>query len=150
MWCMSSDERAHEVQYVHERLCAIARQRSALDAQELALLHDAKRLQLWREHGYATLYEYLEYVLGYQPRTIQERLRVSDALQDLPALADALTDGTLTFSAVRELTRVATPQTVDRWIDGARGRCVREIEELVSGHKYGDDPDDPKDARLRR
>jgi hypothetical protein len=51
----------------------------------------------------------LERTLGYAPRTAQDRLRVARSLGSLPRLTDALACGELSFSAVRELTRVATP-----------------------------------------
>ena len=55
--------------------------------------------------------DYLERVLGYAPRTAQERLRVARALGGLPVLTEALAQGQLPYSAVRVLTRVVTPGT---------------------------------------
>jgi hypothetical protein len=50
-------------------------------------------------------------VLGYAPRTAQQRMQVARALETLPVLTDALATGALSYSAVRELVRVATPGT---------------------------------------
>ena len=138
------------VQRVHAALCRIAKLRGPLDAQELAALREAKELQLWRDFGYATIYEYLEYVLGHGPRVAQERLRVAEALEDLPLIEEALATGAAHYSVVRELTRVASSQTEERWLDRARDMNVRQVEELVQGHAYGDDPDDPVDPKIRR
>jgi hypothetical protein len=44
---------------------------------------------------------------------------------------------TISFSPARELTRVATPSTEHEWLEVARGRTVREVEQLVSGHRPG-------------
>src|SRR5688500_8570029 len=107
------------VQLVHAALCRIAKLRGPLDAEELAALREAKALQLWRDFGHATIYEYLEYVLGYGPRVAQERLRVAEALEDLPRIENALATGTAHYSVVRELTRVASPQTEERWLQRA-------------------------------
>src|SRR5690606_10615508 len=49
------------------------------------------------------------------------------------------------WTAVRELTRVATPETERQWLAAAQGRKVREIERLVSGLARGAEPGDPKD-----
>lgn len=138
------------VQRVHAALCRIAKLRGPLDAEELAALREAKELQLWRDFGHATIYEYLEYVLGHGPRVAQERLRVAEALEDLPKIENALATGTVHYSVVRELTRVASPQTEARWLECAQAKNVRQIEELVQGHAYGDDPDDPVDTKIRR
>jgi hypothetical protein len=47
------------------------------------------------------------------------------------------------------LTRVATRQTESAWIREARGKNVHQIEELVAGHRPGDNPEDPADPELR-
>jgi hypothetical protein len=41
-----------------------------------------------------------------------------------------------------------TRATEAQWLARARGRNVRDIEQLVTGHKKGDRPDDPKDPAL--
>jgi hypothetical protein len=56
----------------------------------------------------------------------------------------------LPFSAVRELSRVVTPATIALWLERARGRTLRDIEAMVSGHARGDGPDDPKDPTLAK
>jgi hypothetical protein len=93
--------------------------------------------------------DYLERVLGHTPHVANERLRVARALGDLPVLTEAFARGELPYSAIRELTRIATPATETRWRDAAVGTNVREIEELVAGHRRGDDPEDPSDPEAR-
>jgi hypothetical protein len=93
--------------------------------------------------------DYMERVLGYAPRTAQDRLRVARALGDLPQLTAALAADELPFSAVRELTRVATRGTETAWIAASVGKNLRQIEELVADHRPGDRPDDPPDPQAR-
>ena len=68
----------------------------------------------------------------------------------LPAMATALAEGELCWSAVRELTRVAVPATEAEWIAAARGKSMREVEDMVSGRKSGDRPGDPADPAAKR
>jgi RuvA, C-terminal domain len=75
---------------------------------------------------------------------------VAEALETLPALAQALRDGATSWSAARELTRVATAESEHAWLDVARGRTVRQIEELVAGHAPGDQPQDLRNPNLDR
>src|SRR5690349_24127514 len=96
---------------VDRALRAIAKRRAGLDADEARWLREAEALQIWKPLGMVSAIDYLERVLGYAPRTAQERLRVARALGALPELNDALATGDLGFSAIRELTRVATPST---------------------------------------
>src|SRR4051812_16300545 len=134
---------------VDRALRAIRRSRAGLDAEEMHWLREAEALQIWRPLGMVSALDYLERVLGYRPRTAQDRLRVARALAGLPQLTAALAGDELTFSAVRELTRVATPGTETAWLAAAAGKNLRQIEELVADHRPGDRPDDPADPAAR-
>jgi hypothetical protein len=130
-------------------LRSIAKRRAALDAEEAARLREANAVQLWRSLGMVSMLDYMERILGYTPRAALERLRVAHALADLPQLTQSLADGDLSYSALRELTRVATTETETAWRDAAAAKNLREIEELVATHKRGDLPSDPADPDLK-
>src|SRR5580698_885725 len=133
---------------IDRELRALAKRRGGLDAEEAQLLACAVRGEIWRQLSRASLHEYLEEALGYSPRQATERVRIATALEDLPELADALATGELHFSAIRELTRVATRATEQAWLDEARGKNLRQIEQAVAGRKRGDRPSDPADPEL--
>jgi hypothetical protein len=130
-------------------LRTIAGRRAALDADEARWLREAEAIQIWRPLGMVSALDYMERVLGYGPRVAQDRLRVSRALGTLPQLTAALAHGEFSFSAIRELTRVATPATEAGWRQAAIGKNLRQIEELVADHRPGDCPDDPPDPKVR-
>ena len=50
----------------------------------------------------------------------------------------------------RELTRVATPETEQIWLERAKGCTVRQVERLVSGRRPGSLPDAPAEPELSR
>ena len=132
------------------RLRVVAEARGALDAREAELLREAEELQLWRAYGYTGMLEYMERAMGYSPHTAVERLRVARALVELPLIAEALEQGEIKHSAVRELTRVASSDTEAEWLGAVRGKSLREIEPLVAGRKHGSRPTDPPEPSLRR
>src|SRR5678816_3647222 len=88
---------------IDRRLREYARHRASLDAAEAFDLLRAEQLKLHFLHGFATMYEYLERVLGYGPHAARERMRVARGLVKLPQTTAALARGELTYSAVREL-----------------------------------------------
>jgi hypothetical protein len=145
-------ERQHEAEWarVDRKLRGIAARRAALDAEEANLLRYAEELKLWRAFGFGNMLEYMERAMGYAPHTATERLRVARLIAELPLIADALDRGELAHSAVRELSRVAVPGTEQVWLAAARGRSLREIEAMVSGHRPGDLPTDETQPRLHR
>ncbi len=134
---------------IHRTLKRISKARALLDAQEAAALREAQRIRLWEQFGYTSLVDYMERELGYTARSAVERLRVANAIEELPAVEAALEQGTLSFSGARELTRIVTPETQAAWLDAAQDKNVRQIEEMVSGHRPGDLPSDPVDESLR-
>ena len=138
-----------EWRQLHQRLHGIAKRQAALDAEEAQCLREAHDMKLWQRFGYVHMNEYLELELGYGPKASIERVRIARALAELPQIEASLSAGHLSYSAVRELTRVATAETEQAWLDRVRGKNLRQIEELVSGKKRGDRPEDPRDPDLR-
>ena len=134
---------------IDRALRRIARSESRLDEEKGRLLLAARDAAVHVQLGCATFAEYVERLFGYGPREVRERVRVAEALRELPKLTAAFAAGGLPFGAVRELVRVTKPATEEAWLAKVEGRTVREIESLVSGHKQGDLPDDPADPDLR-
>jgi hypothetical protein len=145
---MTKDSHDEEWRLLHERLRGIAKRRAALDAEEARCLREADDSRLWRRFGCVHMNEYLERELGYGPQVGIERLRVAHALAKLPLIEAGLAEGALSYSAVRELTRVATGDNERAWLDKVRGKNLRQIEALVSGKKPGDGPEDPTSPDL--
>jgi Holliday junction resolvase RuvA-like protein len=134
----------------HEALSRLARQRAAADFEEGCWLLRALRSATHVHMGFGSFNEYVERLFGYKPRSTQEKLRVAEALQGLPVLARALESGAVTWSALRELTRVAVPQTEAAWLELARGKTVRQLEELVADQSPGADPFTAPSPSVRR
>ena len=134
---------------IDRALRKIAKSEARFDEEKGRLLLAARDAAVHVQLGYATFPEYVERVFGYGPREVRDRVRVAEALVELPLLTDALASGQLPYTAVRELVRVAKSRNEEAWLHRVKGRTVREIETMVSGHKQGDMPDDPIDPELR-
>jgi hypothetical protein len=93
--------------------------------------------------------EYLERRMGHTPGVASERVRVAEALEAMPALEEALVSGELSYSAVREITRIATRRTERAWLAACRGKTVKEITELLAEREPGDRPESPRKPDLR-
>src|SRR5689334_22448312 len=112
----------------HEMLSRSARTRAVADAEEGRWLLAALRSAAHAHLGFGSFSEYVERLFGYTARSTQEKLRVAEALEALPAIAQALEGGTINWSAVRELTRVAVANTESEWLEAARGKTVHQLE----------------------
>ena len=128
----------------HEALTRLAQMRAGLDFEEGQTLRAAQLARVHERLGYGSFAEYIERLFGYSARLTLEKLRVAQALEGLPVLSDALRTASANWSRVRELTRVATRDTELEWLQASRGKTVREVESLVSGHRLGDLPGNSK------
>jgi hypothetical protein len=104
----------------HDELVRLATERAGLDFEEGRWLLRAHRAGAHLRLGYASFQEYTERLFGYGPRLTQEKLRVAEALEELPETGGDLQAGAISFSVARELTRVATPSTEREWLEAAR------------------------------
>src|SRR5687768_14195407 len=146
-WAHASERKVPAWETADQALRSIARRRAALDAEEAEWLLRARDAQVHKHLGLATFVAYLERVLGYGPKAAHDRIRVAEALAVLPRMRKQMAAG-LSFSAVRELSRVALPETEAEWLDATEGKNLREIEQMVSGRKPGDKPETPADPAL--
>ena len=129
---------------IDQTLVDLAERVGEIDAEIGRWLVVAAKENVHRRLGYASLHEYVERRLGFDRRTARERLRVARALDALPELRSALAKGERSWTAVREITRIATPENELAWIASTERLTVRQIEKMVAGRKAGDDPTAPK------
>src|SRR5207248_11478003 len=81
---------------------------------------------------------WLNWHCGISVRTAQDQVRVGRALLDYPRIAEALCEGQLSYSKVRAITRVVTPETEATLIDLASAVPTSQIERVVAGRKRVD------------
>jgi hypothetical protein len=82
--------------------------------------------------AYSDEFDALRGCFGLGLREARERLRVGRALRQLPRLERAFVAGELAYSRIREVTRVATPQTEHEWLERARHLNMRQLERRVA------------------
>lgn len=124
----------------HRALSRLAKERAHADAEEGRWLLAALRAATHAHLGFGSFGEYVERLFGYGRRWTQERLRVAEALEGLPATVSALESGAISWSSARELTRVAVVETEVEWLEAARDKTVHALEALVACKNPGDRP----------
>lgn len=84
--------------------------------------------------GCYDLAQYLNWKCGIDRRTAREHVRVARALPGLPRTLDAFSRGELSYSKVRAITRVATPENEEALVDWARHGTASHLERIVRGY----------------
>jgi hypothetical protein len=130
------------------QLRRIAKRRAALDAEEARWLVIAKRERAHVELGFGSFVEYVGRIGNCGRSAAYERVRVAEWLDASPASFEALATGVASFCAIRDISRIATPETEPLWLEAIENKTVREIETLLAGRKHGDRPDDRVEPTL--
>ena len=102
----------------------------------------------YQQLGFSSIELYAETRYHIQPSTTRSYVATGRAMRELPAIDLAFRQGQLFWTQVRELVRVATPETEDEWIEWAAGRSARQIAAQVSRRRKGERPADPSRRRI--
>jgi hypothetical protein len=94
-------------------------------------LVEMEKRSLYRHFGCSSVFQYGECYLELAPHTIAEYLRSGKEMEKLPLLAEACEKGEVSASKLREISRVAVPETEKTWLAIARTSTYRQIEKLV-------------------
>jgi hypothetical protein len=109
----------------------IAEQAFHLDAAMHRLLADVREFDrggYWADEGAVSCAAWLSWRVGWTPGTGREHVRVARALGTLPLIDAALASGQLSYSKVRAITRVATPETEAQLLEDALHSTAAQLE----------------------
>src|SRR5436853_1320536 len=117
----------------------------AATAQLLDLIREFDARDGWNT-GFRSCAAWLSWRVGLDPGAARERVRVARALGSLPRLSHALARGELSYAKVRELTRVATPETEERLLAVGRAGTAEHVERIVRGWRRVDRKAEAREA----
>ncbi len=106
---------------------------AAGEARLLALVAEFDRREAWGGPGLLSCAHWLSWRVGLSPGAAREKVRVARRLQDLPATRTALEQGRLSYSQARAVTRAATPQDEQQWVEMAGHSTAGQLEKLARG-----------------
>src|SRR5881628_65243 len=119
-----------ELERLGDEIAELSAHLDAATARLLDLIRDFDARGGWNT-GFMSCAAWLSWRVGLDPRAARERVRVARALGTLPRLAEALARGELSYSKVRALTRVATPETEERLLRVGRAGTAEHVERIV-------------------
>src|SRR2546427_12285739 len=128
-----------ELDRLGDEIAELSAHLDAATARLLGLIREFDARGGWNS-GFRSWAAWLSWRVGLDPGAAREHVRVARALGTLPLLSHALARGELSYAKVRELTRVATPETEERLLAVGRAGTAAHIERIVRGRR----PVDPK------
>jgi len=101
----------------------------------LELLREFDEREGWGGAGLKSCAHWLNWKCGISLGAAREKLRVGHALKHLPQISSAFRLGTISFSKVRAMTRVANPANEDYLLMIARHGTASHVERLVKHYR---------------
>jgi hypothetical protein len=133
----TAPESATELDRLGDEIAELAIHLDAATARLLDLIREFDARSGWN-NGFRSCAAWLSWRVGLAPGAAREHVRVARALGALPLLSQALARGEVSYSKVRELTRVATPETEERLLAVGRAGTAEHVERIVRGWRRVD------------
>jgi hypothetical protein len=111
----------------------IAELSAHIDAATYRLLRaiaEFDQRQGWAD-GFRSCAHWLSVRVGIELVTAREKVRVARTLEGLPRISQELCRGRISYSKVREMTRVATPENEESLVDLARAGTASHVQRVV-------------------
>jgi hypothetical protein len=118
----------------------------------LTLIREFDRARGWDQQGALSCAHWLSWRIGMDLGAAREKVRVAHRLAELPLIDEALRRGELSYSKVRAMTRVATPDNEAVLLDQARTTTAAQLERICRFYRQvrsqvGANPRDEEDRR---
>jgi 5-methylcytosine-specific restriction endonuclease McrA len=98
----------------------------------LLIFGEIMRRELYKELGFSSMLNYAREALKLSRTTAFYYISITKSLDTLPETKKAVEKGEIEWTKVREVTKVATPETEDQWLKIARGSTQKELAAKTS------------------
>jgi hypothetical protein len=118
----------------------------AAESRLLTLIHQFDEKQYWADLGLHSCAHWLNFKCGIGMNAAREKVRVAHALAELPKINEGFANGTLSYSKVRAMTRIADESNEDYLLMIARHGTAHHVENLVSKYRTAKRAQDTRTA----
>ena len=112
---------------------------NAANHRWLMLIAEFDRRDGWGDGATQSFAHWLNWKCGLDLGAAREKIRVAHALEKLPLISASMARGALSYSKVRALSRVATPETEDTLLMIALHGTASHVEKLVRQYRRAQD-----------
>lgn len=116
---------------------------NAANCRLLELIGELDHREPWGAFGCKSCAHYLNWKCGIALGAAREKTRTARALRELPAIHEAFRAGRISYSKVRALTRVATPENENDLLEIAFGGTASHVETVVRHYRQMQAAEDP-------
>ena len=141
------NERRDALERLGDQIAELSARIQAATYELLVLIREFDERTGWT--GCTSCAHWLSWRTGLAPGAAREHVRVARALADLPKLSDAMRRGVVSYSKLRAVTRVATPDNEDVLLDVALSGTAAHVEQIVRGWRRVDGAEEQAEDQRR-
>ena len=120
---------------LREALATLSAHIHAATYRLIALIGEMEKRAAWFESGVLTCAHWLSWQCGINLGAAREKVRVAKALEHLPHIRERFATGALSYSKVRALTRIATPENELTLLEYAKYGSASQVERIVRAYR---------------
>ena len=124
--------------------CQLAAHLNAANCRLLELIAQFDREEGWGVDGCNSCAHWLNWKCGIGQNAAREKVRVAHAMGKLPLIHTSFSQGEISYSKVRAMTRVATPENEDFLLTIAQYGTASHVEKVVSKYRKVNCADDDR------
>ena len=125
----------HTLDELGERIAELSARINVARHEMLMLIVEFDRLDGWAGAGFSSCVDWLAWRTAITPVTARHQIRVAHALTRLPKTSEAMRQGLVSYTKVREITRVATRVTEQELLTYAQSGSAVQLRAFVRGWK---------------
>ncbi|MPZ17200.1 MAG: DUF222 domain-containing protein [Luteitalea sp.] len=138
-----------EIERLGDAIAELSARIQAATYELLVLIREFDERACWNDGGCLSCAHWLSWRAGLDPGAAREKVRVARALARLPLISAAMERGELSYSKVRALTRIATPENESRLLGAVQGGTASQVERLVRAWRRADRLDEARETARR-
>jgi hypothetical protein len=135
---------------IESEIVGLAARIAAATCRWLSLIAEFERRGAHEEQGFHLCATWLAWRCSISPRSAREHLRVARALEELPLIRGSMGRGEITYSKVRVLSRIATPELEGELLELARHATAAQLERVARAYGRALSAQDAERAHERR
>jgi hypothetical protein len=121
--------------WIEREIGELAAHIAAATCRWLELVAEFDRRSAHEAWGFHSCGAWVAWRCSVDPRSAREHVRVAHALEELPFVREKFSQGELSYSKVRAITRIATPEIEDELVELGRFATAAQLERLVRGYR---------------
>jgi len=118
-----------------DKIAVLSAHIQAATCRLLLLLAEMDRRESWADLGFISCAHWLAWRTNEKPGTAREKVRVARKLVDCPLVQEAFSQGRLSYSKVRAITRIVTPENESTLLEWALDGSTSQLERIIRTYR---------------